>query len=66
MTISNAAEELEYDLLVTPEFAPLAEFAGFSAYEAVAVQETGKAISGYTGNIAEAISGSYSARLGRE
>jgi hypothetical protein len=49
MTISNQAEQVqqieEYDLLVTPEFAPLAEFAGFGAYEAVAIQETGKEIS---------------------
>ncbi len=59
MTISKGtaeAREVEYDLLVTPEFAPLAEFAGFGAYEAVAVQETGRAISALTGNIAEAIS----------
>ncbi len=49
--------EFEYDLLVTPEFAPLAEFAGFGAYEAVAVQETGRAISGFTDSIAEEISG---------
>ena len=49
--------ELECDLLVTPEFAPLAEFAGFGAYDAVAVQETGRAISAFTDNIAEEISG---------
>jgi hypothetical protein len=30
------------DQLITPEFAPLAEFAGFDEYEAVAVQETVK------------------------
>ncbi len=63
MTISNeTAEALEYDLLVTPGFAPLAEFAGFGAYEAVAVQETGKAISGFTDDIAEAASGYLMAR----
>ena len=59
MTISNETAEVrefEYNLLVTPEFAPLAEFAGFGAYEAVAVQETGKVISGFIGNIAEALS----------
>jgi hypothetical protein len=31
-----------YDRLVTPEFAPLADFAGFGDYEAAAVRETGK------------------------
>ncbi|MGH4011622.1 MAG: protoglobin domain-containing protein [Pseudonocardiaceae bacterium] len=65
MTISNettGARELEYDLLVTPEFAPLAEFAGFGAYEAVAVQETGKAVSDFTEEIAEEISGYLMAR----
>jgi len=45
MAISNetAGAQLveDYHQLVTPEFAPLAEFAGFRAYEAVAVQETG-------------------------
>ncbi len=61
MTISNETADFrevnQYDLLVTPEFAPLAEFAGFGAYEAVAVQETGKAISGLTDKFAEEISG---------
>ncbi|MGH3873170.1 MAG: protoglobin domain-containing protein [Pseudonocardiaceae bacterium] len=60
MTMINKTadvREIECDLLVTPEFAPLAEFAGFRAYEAVAVQETGKAISSFTDSIAEAISG---------
>jgi Protoglobin len=61
MTISSETAEVreadQYDLLVTPEFAQLAEFAGFGAYEAVAVQETGKAIASFTDNIAEAISG---------
>lgn len=46
MTISNELEESaeaeDYDRLVTPEFSPLADFAGFRAYEAVAVQETGR------------------------
>ncbi len=50
------------DLLVTPEFAPLAEFAGFGTYEAVAVQETGRDISAFTDNIAEEISGYLMAR----
>ncbi|HKR49026.1 MAG TPA: protoglobin domain-containing protein [Pseudonocardiaceae bacterium] len=59
MTISNETaevRELEYDLLVTPGFAPLAEFAGFGAYEAVAVQETGTAISALIDRIPEGIS----------
>ncbi|MCA1705094.1 MAG: hypothetical protein LC808_18265, partial [Actinobacteria bacterium] len=60
MTISSKTAEArdtdEYDLLVTPEFAKLADFAGFGSYEAVAVQETGKAISPFTDNIAEAVS----------
>jgi hypothetical protein len=61
MTISSKTAEVrdtdEYELLVTPEFAKLADFAGFGSYEAVAVQETGKAIAPFTDNIAEAISG---------
>lgn len=61
MTISSKTAEVrethEYDLLVTPEFAALADFAGFGSYEAVAVQETGKAIAPFTDNIAEAVSG---------
>lgn len=65
MTISRettGTRDFEYDRLVTPEFAPLAEFAGFGAYEAVAVQETGKAISAFTDDIAEEISGYLMAR----
>jgi hypothetical protein len=61
MTISSKTAEVrdtdEYEILVTPEFAKLADFAGFGSYEAVAVQETGKAIAPFTDNIAEAISG---------
>lgn len=61
MTISSKTAEVrdtdEYELLVTPEFAKLADFAGFGSYEAVAVHETGKAVAPFTGNIAEAISG---------
>ena len=61
MTIISKTAEVretdEYDLLVTPEFAQLADFAGFGPYEAVAVQETGKAIAPFTDNIAEAVSG---------
>jgi hypothetical protein len=60
MTISNETaevRELEYDLLVTPAFAPLAEFAGFGAYEAVAVHETGTAISTLIDRIPGEISG---------
>jgi hypothetical protein len=42
--------------LVTPEFAPLAEFAGFGEYEAVAVQETSQAIAAMIDRIPEGIS----------
>src|SRR5262245_17832257 len=57
MTVENQTEEIErYDLLVTPEFAPLAEFAGFRAYEAAAVQETGKEISAFIDRIPGQIS----------
>jgi len=45
------------DQLVTPEFAPLAEFSGFREYEAVAVQETGKAIPALSERIAQQICG---------
>ncbi|MGH3841026.1 MAG: protoglobin domain-containing protein, partial [Pseudonocardiaceae bacterium] len=45
------------DQLVTPEFAPLAEFAGFGAYEAAAVQDTGKNIPALSERIAREISG---------
>jgi hypothetical protein len=62
MTISNRVDEAHgverYDeSLVTPEFAPLAEFAGFRAYEAVAVQETGRGIPALSTRIAKDISG---------
>ncbi|MBV9649261.1 MAG: hypothetical protein JO296_03875 [Pseudonocardiales bacterium] len=60
MTAQNPTEELveveHYDQLVTPEFAPLAEFAGFGEYEVVAVQETGQAIAATIDRIPEAIS----------
>src|SRR2546423_8143643 len=60
MTIGNQTEEVReaegYDQLVTPEFAPLADFAGFRAYEAVAVQETGRNITAHLDRIPEAIS----------
>jgi hypothetical protein len=62
MTIGNQIEEEvlgaeDYDQLVTPEFAPLADFAGFGVYEAVAVQETGRDISALIDRIPEAITG---------
>lgn len=60
MTVQNRADEIleaeDYGQLVTPEFAPLAEFAGFGQYEAVAVQETGMAISALVDSIPAAIS----------
>ncbi|MGH3763870.1 MAG: protoglobin domain-containing protein [Pseudonocardiaceae bacterium] len=59
MTMGNQTDEAlgleNYDQLVTPEFAPLAEFAGFGAYEAVAVQETGRAIADRIDRIPEKI-----------
>ncbi|MGH3781386.1 MAG: protoglobin family protein [Pseudonocardiaceae bacterium] len=61
MTIGNQIEELreveQYDRLVTPEFAPLADFAGFGTYEAVAVQETGRDIAALIDRIPGALSG---------
>jgi Protoglobin len=58
MTISDRIDEAQqYDLLVTPEFAPLADFAGFRAYEATAVQETGKNVPAFSDRIAREISG---------
>lgn len=61
MTIGNQIEEAReveaYDRLVTSEFAPLADFAGFGVYEAVAVQETGRDISALIDRIPEAITG---------
>jgi hypothetical protein len=60
MTVQSLTDEIieaeGYEQLVTPEFAPLAEFAGFGKYEAVAVQETGMAISTLIDSIPEAIS----------
>jgi hypothetical protein len=44
------------DQLVTPEFAALADFAGFGQYEAGAVQETGRAISVAIDHMPEAVS----------
>ncbi|MGA9693579.1 MAG: protoglobin family protein [Pseudonocardiaceae bacterium] len=61
MTIGNQIEEVlevdGYDHLVTPEFAPLADFAGFGVYEAVAVQETGRDIAAFIDRLPEAITG---------
>ena len=61
MTIGNQIEEeldVEgYDQLVTPEFAPLADFAGFGMYEAVAVQETGRDIAGLIDRLPGEITG---------
>jgi hypothetical protein len=61
MTIGNQIEEVleaeGYDQLVTPEFAPLADFAGFGVYEAVAVQETGRDIAALIDHIPGAITG---------
>ncbi|MGH3780337.1 MAG: hypothetical protein ACRDRO_06825, partial [Pseudonocardiaceae bacterium] len=61
MTIGNQIEGLreveQYDRLVTPEFAPLADFAGFGTYEAVAVQETGRDFAALIDRIPGALSG---------
>jgi Protoglobin len=60
MTIESQTSEVRevenYDQLVTPEFTTLAEFAGFGAYEAVAVQETGMGMPGLIDQLPEAIS----------
>jgi Protoglobin len=57
VTIGNPTEEIygamSQDQLVTPEFAKLAEFAGFGVYEAVAIQETGQDISEFIDRIPE-------------
>lgn len=47
----------DFDRLVTPEFAPLADFAGFQAYEAAAVQETGRDLAPLIEKIAADIAG---------
>jgi len=60
MTVYGRIEEVPevggYDQLVTPGFAPLAEFAGFGDYEAVAIQETGSGILALIDRIPGAIS----------
>ena len=59
MTVQNPTDALveaeRCDQLVTPAFAPLAEFAGFGEYEAVAVQETGKEIPAMIDRLPEVI-----------
>jgi hypothetical protein len=66
MTISSridpADEAEDYDPLVTPEFASLAEFAGFCDYEAAAVQETDKNIPALSDQTARQISTHLMAR----
>jgi Protoglobin len=66
MTINSQTEEVREvegdDQLVTPEFAPLADFAGFRAYEAVAVQETGRNIAAFIDRIPGEISAYLMAR----
>ncbi len=64
MTVGSWTEETleEYDQLVTPEFATLADFAGFRVYEAVAIQETGRGISALIDRIPGMISGYLEAR----
>jgi Protoglobin len=56
MTTGQTEQVQEIDHLVTPEFAPLADFAGFRAYEAVAVQETGRNIAAFIDRVPGAIS----------
>ena len=60
MTISSRTAEAHgveaHEQLVTSEFAPLAEFAGFREYEAAAVRETGKNIPALSERIAQEIS----------
>lgn len=61
MTTSKETTEVPHvgslDQLVTPEFAALADFAGFGPYEAVAVQETGYEIEPLLDKIAADIAG---------
>ena len=61
MTTSSGIDEAHgaqpYDRLVTPEFAPLADFAGFKDYEAAAVQETGENIPALSDRIARQMTG---------
>jgi hypothetical protein len=52
----TAGAEVQYDRLVTSDFAPLAEFAGFGSYEAMAVQETGRGVPALSTRLAEEIS----------
>ncbi|MGH3669509.1 MAG: hypothetical protein ACRDSH_02570, partial [Pseudonocardiaceae bacterium] len=56
MTAGSNIAEVQYDRLVTPDFAPLADFAGFGSYEAMAVQETGKGVPALSTRLAEEIS----------
>jgi len=56
MTTGRTEEVQEIEQLVTPEFAPLADFAGFGVYEAVAVKETGREISAFIDRISATIS----------
>ncbi|MGH8375656.1 MAG: protoglobin domain-containing protein [Pseudomonas sp.] len=59
MTVSSRIEESygveQYNRLVTPEFCPLADFAGFRAYEAMTVRETGRDIPALSQRITEEI-----------
>ncbi len=55
MTIGQTEEIREVEQPVTPEFSPLADFAGFGVYEAVAVQQTGRDISALIDRIPGAI-----------
>lgn len=55
MAAGQAEEVREFEGLVTPEFSPLADFAGFGAYEAVAVQETGRDILAHVNRIPGAV-----------
>jgi hypothetical protein len=61
MTISGGMDEAyeaeQFAQLVTPGFAPLANFAGFRDYEAAAVQETGENIPALSDRIARQVSG---------
>lgn len=60
MTVVNQTGEVREvegrDLLVTPEFAPLADFAGFGEYEAMVVQKTGRDITGFIDRVPGMIS----------
>ncbi|MGH4023256.1 MAG: protoglobin family protein [Pseudonocardiaceae bacterium] len=66
MTTSNKIEDAQhvedFSRLVTPDFAPLADFAGFRGYEAMAVQDTSHDLAPLMEMVAADISGYLASR----